>query len=247
MEVKRISLLGVPLDIFELEDLEKIILDLEEKEGQKQIIFLSVWDLLRARRKNEYSECVRNADLIIPTSKSILKGAKFLHKDIPVRHNPFTITINILNTLESRFKSVYLFGGKKKSISVAEKNVHNTFKNLQIVGRYVGNYSKNREENIVQAIRKASPSLVLYSEGIKEKDCWSYRRRENFAKSIFLYYHDIIGIFSERRKRVSEEKFETGKEIWFEIGQNPLKIFLIFPFLKYEILLVWYRLFKKDA
>ena len=103
------------------------------------------------------------------------------------------------------------------------------------------------ESDIVQAIYKSSPSLTLVSDGIREKNLWSYHRRNSFSNSIFLYYRDAFGIFSDRIKRVSEKTFEKGHEIWTEILHNPLKLFLLFPFLKYGILLVWYRLFRKDA
>ena len=127
----------------------------------------------------------------------------------------------------------------------AQGNVRRTFPNLNLVGRYVGHYPKKVEDSIIQAIYKASPSLVLVSEGVKEKDCWSYNRRNRFANSIFVYYKDVLGIFSEHIKRTKESTFEKGLEIWSEVFRNPLKIFLIFPYLYYIILLVWYRVFKK--
>ena len=74
--------------------------------------------------------------------------------------------------MESHYKSLYLLGGHKKSLMQAERNVRETFPNLAIVGRYVGYYPRSIEPDIVQAIYKASPSLVLLSEGIKEKNLW---------------------------------------------------------------------------
>ena len=247
MAIQRIKVLDVPVDICEAQDIEEKILEMEAQPGTKQIVFLSAWDLLRARRKGEYARCVQNADLILPISKSILKGAKKLRQPIPVRYNPFNAIISILSVLESHYKSLYMLGGRKKTLMAAEKNVRATFKDLQIVGRYVGFYPKQVENDIVQAIYKASPSLVLVSEGIKEKDGWAYNRRNSFSSSIFLYQKDIIGIFGERITRISEKKFDKGLEIWDEIKHNPLKIFLIFPYMKYKILLIWYRLFKKDS
>ena len=247
MAIQRIKVLDVPVDICEAQDIEEKILEMEAQPGTKQIVFLSVWDLLRARRKGEYARCVQNADLILPISKSILKGAKKLRQPIPVRYNPFNAIISILSVLESHYKSLYMLGGRKKTLMAAEKNVRATFKDLQIVGRYVGFYPKQVENDIVQAIYKASPSLVLVSEGIKEKDGWAYNRRNSFSSSIFLYQKDIIGIFGERITRISEKKFDKGLEILDEIKHNPLKIFLIFPYMKYRILLIWYRLFKKDS
>ena len=94
MEVQRIKVLDIPVDLVEEQNLEEVILDLIAKPGTKQIVFLSVWDLLRARRKKDYYQCIQNADLILPISKSILKGARFLKTQVPVRYNPFTAIIS---------------------------------------------------------------------------------------------------------------------------------------------------------
>lgn len=245
MGIQRIDIIGVPVDICREENLEGEVLELLAKPGTKQIVFLSVWNLLKARGHNDYAECVQHADLVLPVSKSILWAAKFLHKSIPVRYNPFSAVIEILSVLENHFKSVYLLGSRKTTLQKAESNVHATFPELKIVGRYVGFYPKTSEQDVVEAIFKASPSLVLVSEGIKEKDCWAYRRRNQFKSSIFLYYRDALGIFSERIKRVDEKVFASGGEIFAEIAHDPVKIFLIFPFLRYILTVVWYRLFKK--
>jgi len=245
MSINRISLLGVPVDICSPENLENEILELLANPGTKQIIFLSIWNLLRARHKGDYGDAIKNADLIIPVSKSILKGAKFLKLDVPVRYNPFNAVIQILGILDSHYKSLYLFGSTKKTLSKTEHNIRDTFRNLRIIGRYVGYYPKSVENDIVEAIFKAQPSLVLLSDGIKEKNCWAYRRRNRFSSSIFLYYKDAFGIFSERVKRVSEKTFDKGHEMWFEVMHNPFKVFLIFPYIWYVLSLVWYRLFKK--
>ena len=245
MAVQRIEILGVPVDIVQPQELEEVINSLNEETGVKQIVFLSIWDLLKARRKNEFAKTVRNANLIIPISKSIISGARFLKKSVPVRYNPFNFTINLLSILENGYKSFYLLGGRKKTLSAAEKHVRMTFPNLKMVGRYVGYYPKTVESDIIQAIYKASPTLVLLSEGVKEKDCWLNNKRDSFTTSTFLYYRDLLGILSERNNRINEKTFEKGLEIVPEIIKNPLKLFLIFPFLWYNILLVCKRLFNK--
>ena len=245
MFIERISLIGVPVDICQPENLENEILELLAKPGTKQIIFLSVWDLLKARHKGDFADCVKNADLIIPVSKSILKGAKFLKLPVPVRYNPFEAVIQILSILDTHYKSLYLFGSSEKTLSKAEHNIRDTFTNLRVLGRYIGYYPKNVEDDIVQAIFKAQPSLVLLSDGIKEKNCWAYRRRNSFSSSIFLYYKDAFGVFSERVNRVSEKTFNKGHEIYYEVAHNPFKIFLLLPYIWYKTVLIWYRLFRR--
>lgn len=245
MAITRINLIGVPVDIVQPENLESEILELLAKPGTKQIVFLSIWNLLRARHKGYFSECIKSADLIIPISKSILRGAKFLKKAVPVRYNPFEAVIQILSILDTHYKTLYMFGSSKKTLNKAEKNIKDTFRNLRVIGRYGGYYPKAVEDDIVEAIFKAQPSLVLLSDGIKEKNCWPYKRRNRFSSSIFLYYKDAFGIFSERVKRVKESTFNKGHEIFVEVLHNPFKIFLLLPFIWYKLVLIWYRLFKK--
>ena len=242
---QRIELLGVPVDVVKPENMENLLFQLHEQAGIKQIIFVSVWDILKAKRNANYMNCLKNAALVLPTSKSIVKGAKFLKLPIPERYNPFTTIISFMTSLETRYKSLYLLGGHKGRLMDSERNIRSTYPGLQIVGRYVGYFPKSVEPDVISAIYKSNPSLVLVSDGIKKGEKWIYDHRNKFASSIFIYNKDILNIFSLRKKRVSKETFTRGNEIWYEIFHNPVKIFLIFPFIWYKTLLICNRLFKK--
>lgn len=246
MSIERIELLGVPVDVCTKKDFEEKVIELLESEKVSQVIFLSVWDLLKARKKKkEYSKCVQEADLVVPVSKSIIWAAKVLKKTVPQRFNPFTTLISVMNILDARYKSIYLLGGKKVSITLAEKNVRSTFKGLHIVGRYIGAYQKAAEDAVVQAVFKSSPSFVLLSDGLRDKVCWLHNRRDKFGTGLFLYYRDALDIFSNRIKKVNDRVFERGLEVWIEILRNPIRIFRFIPFLYYVALVVCTRLFKR--
>jgi len=245
MEVERISVLKIPVDVIQPENLENKLFSLLEKPGTKQIVFLTVWDLLKARHNAEYLNCLKEASLVLPVSKSIISGARFLKESIPVRYNPFSTVVSFFTSLETRYRSLYLLGGHKGSLMEAERNLHATFPGLRIVGRYVGYYPKKVEKDVLSAIFKANPSMVLLGDGLSGGINWAYERRNNFGSSIFVYYKKSLDIFSKRSHKISKRTFDRGHEKWVEILRNPLKIFLFFPFLKYMFLLVIYRIFKK--
>lgn len=247
MKAQRIKLIGVPVDVCREEDLEETVMEILAKPGMKQILFLSVWDLMRARRNKEFRECLENADLILPVSKSIARGAKFLKKSVPARWNPFTATIQIMTILEARGKSIYLLGARPMTLGRAEANVRATFPSLRVVGRYPGYWRKSAEASVVSAIYKSSPSLALLGEGIKEKDLWAWRRRNQFSSSVFLYNRDALEIFAERVKRVSDKTFDKGLEIFSEVFRRPFKIFYVFTFFWYKTVLLWHKLFKRNS
>lgn len=245
MEIERIKVLKVPVDIIQPEQVERYLFSLLEQPGTKQIVFLSIWDLLKARRNTEFLKCLDAASLVLPVSKSIVRGARFLKKTAPVRYNPFSSVVSYFTSLETRYKSLYLLGGHKGSLMKAEKNVHITFPGLHIVGRYVGYYPKTIEKDVLSAIFKANPSMALLGDGIHGGIMWPYERRNNFGSTIFIYYKKSLDIFSKRCNRVSEKTFNHGNEKWVEILHNPLKIFLVFPYIWYILLLGIYRIFKK--
>ncbi|WP_062428730.1 WecB/TagA/CpsF family glycosyltransferase [Treponema endosymbiont of Eucomonympha sp.] len=247
MAIQRLQLLGVPVDACPAEDFKTAVLNLAQKPCPTQIVFLSVWDLLRARRRGAFGDCVKRADLVLPVSKSILWGTAALSLPAPTRYNPFSATVSLLTILESWDKTLYLFGGRKNALMAAQRNVRTTFPGLRIVGRYAGDYPKAAEQYVVAGIRKASPSAVLLSDRLPGKTCWMNRRRERFSSGIFVYYAEAIAIFSNRRKRVSDTAFAKGLEVWAEIFRNPLRLLRIFLFIKYGVLLLVYRLFRKGG
>jgi len=111
MACERLDFLGVPIDILKEEDIETEILSLLEKNEPVQIIFLSTWDILRARRQGEFRDMVLSSSLCLPISKSIIKSSAFLKKPIPTRHYPFETIISILNVINTYSKSLYMFSG----------------------------------------------------------------------------------------------------------------------------------------
>ena len=244
MAKTRIEFLSVPIDIVPRSDLGEEFMKIVHSRENSQVCFVSIWDILRARSNPEYLNCLKKAALVLPTSKSIIKGSRFLKIEGLVRYNPFATIIHVLGELDKNYASLYLLGGRKPILLTSEKNVKKTFPHIHIMGRFVGYYPKNLENDIVTAINKASPSLVLLSDGVKGRQMWAYRRKNNFKQGLFLYYKDAFRIFSKRKKRISNKAFEKGLEIWYEILRNPFKLFLIFPYIRYLVVLLWYRCFK---
>ncbi|MDR1220823.1 MAG: WecB/TagA/CpsF family glycosyltransferase [Treponema sp.] len=241
---ERINLLNVPIDIVEKENLPIIIGDLVESGDAKHIVLLSLWDLLWARRNNEYRSYVLNADLIIPISKSLVNGSRFLLGKEPIRYMPFNFIIALLSLLEIRELSVYLMGAKKKVLEKAEKNVKHTFPRLQIVGRYAGRFRKNREDAILEAIRKAAPSLVLVGKGVQGEELWIQRKGGKLGPGIRLWCSDMYEVFANKRRHPTEHTFKHGLE-WVEFClKKPVYLLRLFSYVYYMILLLFYRLFK---
>jgi N-acetylglucosaminyldiphosphoundecaprenol N-acetyl-beta-D-mannosaminyltransferase len=256
--LERIRLMKVPLDIVPSEQLEPTVCALLKKQADlagmpdsgrnagSNIILLSLWDFLKARHNDEYRAFVGAATIVIPIAKSIVGGAKFLLKKKLCRYMPFDFAVSLLKILEEQEHSVYLLGGKMRILKRAEKNLRQTFPRLRIVGRYVGNFKHQDEPAILEAVRKAAPSLLLVGKGVKGGEKWLARNTALLGGGMRLWCSDLFDIFAERRKRPSRKVFERGLE-WFGFCiQKPWRFFRIFPYLYYKFLLFMYKLFNLD-
>jgi N-acetylglucosaminyldiphosphoundecaprenol N-acetyl-beta-D-mannosaminyltransferase len=212
---------------------------------EQNIVLLSLWDLLKARRNGEYRNYVRKAALVIPISKSIVWGIRFLSGKKAARYMPFDFVINLLAILEKREFSAYLLGGQKRVLVKAEKNIRQTFPCLRLVGRFPGSFKRQEEAVIIEAIRKASPTLLLVGKGVRGEEHWIARNSARLGGVMRLWCSDLFEIFAERKKHPSRASFEHGLEWIGFCFQNPFKFFRLFPYIYYHLLLLITKLFAK--
>jgi N-acetylglucosaminyldiphosphoundecaprenol N-acetyl-beta-D-mannosaminyltransferase len=245
--VERISLLKVPLDIVPQEHLPDRIFQLLNSEKGENIVLLSLWDLLKARRNREYRSFITSASLVIPISKSLVGGAKFLTGKTPVRYMPFDFIVNLLTILENREFSAYLLGGKQKVLKKTEKNIRQTFPHLRVVGRYPGGFKRQEEALLFLSIRKTAPSLLLVGKGVKGGEWWIARNSSQLNRGLRLWCSDLYDVFAKRRRHPSRGVFDNGLEWIGFCCRNPLLVFRLFPYLRYKFLLLFYKLSKKNG
>lgn len=244
-EIERISFLKVPVDILPEDKIEEVFKSMSEDGGRHQVVLINFFDMMRARRSKDYMKTLQEAGLVLPTSGSILRGIKFLGKTEAYRYRPFDFVIRILGLMEGFSKTLYLLGGKQTSLQTVFSNMRISFPGLNIVGRYTGYYSPAIEENILVAIKKASPALLLAGDGLKGRDKWLNTHMDSFNPGIYLCCRECFSIFSGKKKKGSKRSWESGTEVIPEVMKNPLKIFRLFIRLYYLILLLVYKISGK--
>ena len=244
-------LLKVPIDIVSPEELPNVISrilppvespdDVSHAAG-RDIVLLSLWDLLRARRNGEYRNYVHNAALVLPISKSLVSGASFLTGKKVARYMPFNFVISLLSILEKQEHSLYLLGSGSRVLKKVERNIHTTFPRLRIVGRHGGSIRKQEEPAVIEAIRKASPSLLLVGKRVRREEIWIARNSDRLNSGLRLWCSDLFDVFAEKKRRPSDAVFEKGLEGIGFCFRNPLRFFRVFSYFRYKLLLFIYKI-----
>ena len=199
-KVKRIKVLDVPVDAVDPDMAGKAIEELLNNSQANQIVFLSLLGLLRARHDAEFMRCLRDAALVLPTSLAVVQGARFLGTGRLSLFNPFEFIIRILSVVEKCKGSVYLLGTRKSLLEIAEVNLLGSFHGIRVVGRFYGFFSRTFEGDIVTAIKKSSPSLLLVGTGVPGKERWLLRHKKEFNPGISLWADNCFEVFAGTEK-----------------------------------------------
>lgn len=242
--VKRIKVLDVPVDSFDPDMADAVITRLLESGEHNQVVFLTLRGLLWARRDPEYMRCLRDAALVLPVSLAIVQGARFLGTGSLRLINTFAQTIRILSIIEKAGGSVYLLGARKAVLEVAEENLRGSFHGIRVVGRFYGYFPKSVEGDIVTAIKKSAPSMVLVGSGVPGKDKWILKHRKELNPGISLWGGSCFEIFAGREKQVSKKLHAAGLGVLSGVIRRPWRLGVVFPYLYYLVLLLGYKVFN---
>ena len=241
---KRYYFLKVPVDVVDEQTCFSLIEKMLSSKQNHQISFLDMKGLFRARRRMLYYKCLYESSLILPTARGIIRGLKFLKRAAAFRYNPFDFVISLLSFAEKNGLSVYLFGARKSDLEKAEQNVRTSFPQLKIIGRHAGYAAPEVEKDILTAIKKSAPSFILLGRGLRERDVWIHRHREELQKGVAVYVDDCFEIFAGRVKYVNEKTFAAGLESTTGVFSHPWRFLRFFRYLWFNILLLLYKIFK---
>lgn len=242
---KRINLLKIPVDAVSGEDVEKIVEMLLEDGKAHHIMLVSLKDLLRARFNTELRNNMESAALVLPISESICKGAGMLKREhIPELYFPFDFVLKLLGIIEKKGKTVYLAGGKRAVLQITESNIRTSYPGMNLVGRCTGFFPKEMEKNIITAIKKSSPALLLAGSGLPGGRYWITRNKAFFNPGISLWIGKSFDIFAGKRKRPAKTTGGRLGEKLEKVFKNPLRIFNLFVYFWYYLLIMIYKIRK---
>jgi N-acetylglucosaminyldiphosphoundecaprenol N-acetyl-beta-D-mannosaminyltransferase len=243
--LQRITLLKVPLDIVPEDQIGRIAQEFAQSPGHKAVVFLTYSKFMKARRDPEFLAHLHRAALVIPVSKSLEQGCRFLKMPEPIRHYPFNFAIQFLGALEEKRRTIYLLGDHHESVQTIAANMRTSFPGLTLVGRHTGHYGRDKEEPILQAIQKATPTVLLIGPGIPGREKWAFRQGAPLPVRVSLYSEETFRIMAGRKRRPSKASFRKGTYELHRSLFNPLRMGRVFSYLWFGLLLLVQRLRKK--
>jgi N-acetylglucosaminyldiphosphoundecaprenol N-acetyl-beta-D-mannosaminyltransferase len=238
----RITVLSIPLDVTHEFEIADRLEAMPTTGDRNRIALIGLWDFMRARGRSAFAKSVRSAALVLPTSKLVAFGARFLRHRTVERYMRFDFIIRILTLLERRGGTLYLVGGRPETLNRAAANLRGSFPGLHIVGRCAGYFPASEEEDVLLAIRKANPTLILAGPGLSGGDAWPYLHRSDLGPGIAMWSGDCFEVFAGRKKRTSRALWKSGLDFLPQLIRKPWRLLRAFVYAWFFLLLLAYRI-----
>ena len=239
------NILGMGIDnVTCMQACAKVIKMIEEG-GVHHVIPLHPYKLIKFRSNNELNAIFNKASLKFASGSGIQWAAKMLKFPLKERIPLLHFLMELIRLSEIKEFTIFIVGGHTETAEKAFANIKKSFPNIRIVGRHGGYFNKQREQNVVEAIRKSEANIVLVGMGFPLEDKWISKFRAQFKNSVFISVGPCIDIISGENLKSPEYFTVRGLEWLYRIMIKPWRFFRFIRIIFFYIHVVLYRIFKR--
>lgn len=224
--VKHIYINNIKINLVDKEMVFDFINNCIKKKMSAQIITLNTVMFVKAFYNKKLREVINNSELVIPESIGIIWALKRYGIEIRNYLTGADLVRGLIDRPGNSF-TMFLLGGKPAVISKMDHLIKRKRSNLKITGYYHGYFSKAKEKDIVHAIKKVCPDILLVGLGSPKQELWIYNNRENLNHKVAIGVGGSFDAYTTYRKRAPLFIRKIGLEWIYRIIQRPYRIFII--------------------
>ncbi len=174
---ERVSLLGLPLDLIDLEGAVRILQAwVRDPASTRTVITLNPEIVVQSEADAALRESIRGADLVTADGVGIVWAVKQrLKRSVPGRTTGVDLAVKLME-LEGQNLRVYFLGAKP---GVAERAAQNSLQRfrIQIAGVRDGYFKPEELERVVNEIRESKADLLLTALGAGRQETFNHTHR----------------------------------------------------------------------
>ena len=238
------SILGVRIDNFHVSFEE--ILDCLKYGKNVLITSLDVHQLLKVRSNKKLKEIIKNASLVIAAHPSIAKAYRFIHKEELIFIKDFVLFSKILDYIEQKKMSMFLFGDEEKYFFTISEKIKKIYPGIYMLGNFQNTKDKNELEKAFIGFKKIEPDVFFIHMNLKKSLYWFNNNKDNLEMKFCIPIKRPLDSFAGKIKPPSMEVLNSNKEEKFYLKKNIFRVFLYINYIRFWILILFEKLTTKN-
>lgn len=219
--VKRIRILGVPVDNVTLEGAYKVFLDFINNDRTYTIYTPNPEIIIKATEDVEFKDVLASGDLIVPDGMGLIYASKFLNLGLQSRVAGIDLMAKMLNYLASTKGSAYLFGAKNNIIEAASQNIESKYPNIKILGYSSGYFDDDEEQKIIADINEKKPDVLFVGLGAPKQEKWIHKNKKILNAKVIIGVGGSFDVYSGHIKRAPKIVQKSGFEWLYRVILDP--------------------------
>jgi len=224
-EVKRLEILGVPIDMVTGAGAMEVFLGLMRGKSCSLIVTPNSEIVLNATCDKGLFEIIESADLIIPDGIGLVHASKILKNPLKERVTGIDFLSDILGYLEENGKSIYLLGSKPGVAELAAAKMVEKHPGLIVAGTHHGYFDHAGEGAVVDGINVSGAEFLCVAMGSprQEKFIQSYRHEFSNVQAA-MGVGGSLDVWAGTLKRAPDFYRKCGLEWLYRVFQEPARI-----------------------
>ena len=219
---KTISLFGFPIVSASQQAVVRGLLDRPEE--KQTAAFLNAHCINTCRDDASYRWALDKADHLLPDGSGMKLAAKMQNKTFEANLNGTDLFVPLCKEAADRGRSVYFFGSREGVAETAAERACDLAPGLKVAGTRHGYFSKDDENEIIDAINTSGADIVLVALGVPMQDVWIARNRQKLAASLVIGVGAQFDFWSGRVARAPSVLRKTGCEWIWRLMMEPRRM-----------------------
>lgn len=227
MERQTKKILGYDVDLFNFDQALNYIIEKSENQST-QTITLNPEMIELGEKNQEFSEILKNANLIIPDGVGV-KIALKIYGISQERIPGIEFAGRLIEYCAKNSLPVALIGAKEETMQSACQKLKEKNENLDIVYARNGYFKEDEERTIVDEIKSRNPKLVLVALGVPKQEIFIKKYKNEFSNTIFVGVGGSFDVWSGNIKRAPKIFRKLGCEWLWRLIKEPSRFSRMFP------------------
>ncbi|NWF75470.1 MAG: WecB/TagA/CpsF family glycosyltransferase [Nitrospirae bacterium] len=223
--IERKNILGVPVDLIDMEGAIRHINDLIAGNSRNNYIFAINAEKVMALQKDSFlRQMAENASLLIPDGIGAVLALKLLYGKRAKRVPGVDLMHNICREAAEKGYKIFIYGAKEEINKKSVEKLHELYDGIKIVGRSHGYVTSDKMDYLLRQINESGADILFIALGSPKQEKWiqEYLPKLNVkvCQGIGGTLDTIVGIV----KRAPESFQRLGLEWFYRLLKEPKRI-----------------------
>ena len=239
-ELKRIRILGLPIDNLSRDEVMAYLLAaLENKNAPQHVLFVDPIKLFTLRFKRKLKPIVKQANLVLADGSGLLWASRWQGTPLKERIPIIAVVIDLMRLAMRSDFTVYLMGSHPERVKEVFFNFQRSFPNVRVIGRHSSVLSGKQGALVKESLRKSAPDIIFLGMEFPSQEFWIKENKKYIGNAVILGIDDSFEFLSGTLKKSPDWVQTRGLNwLWYTI-KHPWRIhhfFAIFCFYAYSLI-----------